>query len=174
MGGDDAVDESKLVLCCALCCVNLSTYPSADCLGCSGKSGICCLNCEFCCKVSLVEADGLMTQRSSFAAPITSSLNLSSKIYLSLELHAYPAGVVVPKSNVMAAAYVTLSPNVAVLSPPRRFPAMTKFHALWRLQGWPCSPSAVVWFPWKRLWIVRRGKMMGDLLFVWHSQGRGA
>ena len=65
MGGDDAVDESKLVLCCALCCVNLSTYPSADCLGCSGKSGICCLNCEFCCKVSVVEADCLHTKITS-------------------------------------------------------------------------------------------------------------
>ena len=144
MGGDDAVDESKLVLCCALCCVNLSTYPSADCLGCSGKSGICCLNCEFCCKVSVAEADCLHTKitslgysflpsnphlTSTFLLPIK-TLNLSSKIYLSLELHAYPAFAVVPKSNVMAAAYVILSPNVAALSPPRRFPAMTKFHAL--------------------------------------------
>ena len=49
--GDDAIDEEKLVLCCALCCANLSTYPSADCLGCSGKVGMCCLNAEFCCKV---------------------------------------------------------------------------------------------------------------------------
>eukprot|EP00956_Cyclotella_meneghiniana_P044058 scaffold300195_cov96-Cyclotella_meneghiniana.AAC.3 len=39
--GDDAIDEEKLVLCCALCCANLSTYPSADCLGCSGKVGMC-------------------------------------------------------------------------------------------------------------------------------------
>ena len=51
MAGDDAVDEDKLVLCCALCCVNLGMYPSADCLGCSGKIGLCCLNCEVCCKV---------------------------------------------------------------------------------------------------------------------------
>ncbi|KAL3799280.1 hypothetical protein HJC23_013005 [Cyclotella cryptica] len=50
MGSDDAVDESKLVLCCALCCANLSTYLTADCLGCSGKVGLCCLNCEVCCK----------------------------------------------------------------------------------------------------------------------------
>ena len=50
--GEDAIDESKLVLCCALCCANLSTYPTADCLGCSGKVGLCCLNAEFCCKVS--------------------------------------------------------------------------------------------------------------------------
>lgn len=51
--GDDAIDEEKLVLCCALCCANMSTYPSADCLGCSGKVGMCCLNAEFCCKVRL-------------------------------------------------------------------------------------------------------------------------
>lgn len=37
----------------ALCCANLSTYPTADCLGCSGKIGLCCLNAEFCCKVSV-------------------------------------------------------------------------------------------------------------------------
>ena len=49
--GDDAIDEGKLVLCCALCCANFSTYPSADCLGCSGKIGCCCLNAEVCCKV---------------------------------------------------------------------------------------------------------------------------
>ncbi|GAX13237.1 hypothetical protein FisN_17Hu171 [Fistulifera solaris] len=48
--GGDAVNEDKLVLCCALCCVNLSVYPSCGCLGCSGKAGICCLNAEVCCK----------------------------------------------------------------------------------------------------------------------------
>ena len=37
MGNDDAVDEDKLVLCCALCCVNASFYPTCDCFGCSGK-----------------------------------------------------------------------------------------------------------------------------------------
>lgn len=38
MGRDyDAVDESKLILCCALCCANVSFYPAFDCLGCSGK-----------------------------------------------------------------------------------------------------------------------------------------
>ena len=51
MAGDDAVDEEKLVLCCALCCHNCSVCPTADCLGCSGKVGLCCLNMEFCCKV---------------------------------------------------------------------------------------------------------------------------
>ena len=50
--GDDAIDEEKLVLCCALCCANHSYYPASDCFGCSGKAGLCCLNCEFCCKVS--------------------------------------------------------------------------------------------------------------------------
>ena len=45
---DDAVDETKLTLCCALCCCNCSTYPS--CALCSGKVGCCCLNCEVCCK----------------------------------------------------------------------------------------------------------------------------
>ena len=51
MGGDDAIDEEDLILCCALCCANLSYYPSADCCGCSGKIGLCCLNAEVCCKV---------------------------------------------------------------------------------------------------------------------------
>jgi len=47
---NDAVDEDKLILCCALCCANCSYYPAVDCLGCSGKVGLCCLNCEVCCK----------------------------------------------------------------------------------------------------------------------------
>ncbi|GAX22523.1 hypothetical protein FisN_14Hh145 [Fistulifera solaris] len=47
---DDAVDEEKVILCCALCCVNLSVYPTCDCWGCSGKAGICCCNAELCCK----------------------------------------------------------------------------------------------------------------------------
>eukprot|EP00566_Odontella_aurita_P025551 CAMPEP_0113563728 /NCGR_PEP_ID=MMETSP0015_2-20120614/21226_1 /TAXON_ID=2838 /ORGANISM="Odontella" /LENGTH=116 /DNA_ID=CAMNT_0000465733 /DNA_START=135 /DNA_END=485 /DNA_ORIENTATION=- /assembly_acc=CAM_ASM_000160 len=46
MGPDDAVDESKLTLCCAVCCANCSTGPFC---GCSGKTGVCCLNCEMCC-----------------------------------------------------------------------------------------------------------------------------
>jgi len=45
----DAVDEDKLLLCCALCCANCSILPTS-CIGCSGKIGLCCLNIEFCCK----------------------------------------------------------------------------------------------------------------------------
>lgn len=30
---DDAVDESKITLCCALCCVNCGLYEAADCCG---------------------------------------------------------------------------------------------------------------------------------------------
>jgi hypothetical protein len=37
MGNNDAVDESKLILCCALCCANISFLPSCGALGCSGK-----------------------------------------------------------------------------------------------------------------------------------------
>ena len=37
MPEDDAVNEENLVLCCALCCANLSLYPSGECFGCSGK-----------------------------------------------------------------------------------------------------------------------------------------
>jgi len=44
----DAVDEEKLTLCCALCCINCSCYPSFAI--CSGKVGVCCLNCEMCFK----------------------------------------------------------------------------------------------------------------------------
>ena len=39
--GDDAVDESKLILCCAVCCANVSLYPTCDCFGCSGKVSAC-------------------------------------------------------------------------------------------------------------------------------------
>jgi hypothetical protein len=35
--GDDAVDEEKVILCCALCCVNCGYYNACDSLGCSGK-----------------------------------------------------------------------------------------------------------------------------------------
>jgi hypothetical protein len=37
MGNNDAVDERKLILCCALCCANISLLPSCGALGCSGK-----------------------------------------------------------------------------------------------------------------------------------------
>lgn len=49
---DDAVDEENIILCCALCCANCGYYNDADCTGCSGKIGLCCLNCEVCCKPS--------------------------------------------------------------------------------------------------------------------------
>ncbi|KAL7474214.1 hypothetical protein ACHAW6_000201 [Cyclotella cf. meneghiniana] len=48
--GKDANDASKLVLFCALCCANLSTFPTVNYTGYSGKVGLCCLNPEFCCK----------------------------------------------------------------------------------------------------------------------------
>ena len=38
----DAVDEDKLVLCCALCCINCSCYNACDCAGCSGKVCVLC------------------------------------------------------------------------------------------------------------------------------------
>jgi len=41
MGGDDAIREEDLILCCGLCCANLSYLPTADCCGCSGKVGLC-------------------------------------------------------------------------------------------------------------------------------------
>merc|ERR550539_119441 len=49
--GDDAVNEEELILCCAVCCANCSllTNPTGF-LSCSGKVGLCCLNCEVCCK----------------------------------------------------------------------------------------------------------------------------
>ena len=48
MPNDDAVDERKALLCCALCCLNCSYYPTCGC--CSGRIGLCCLNLEVCCK----------------------------------------------------------------------------------------------------------------------------
>ncbi len=50
MVNNDAVDESQIALCCAMGCVNCGLYQSADCLGCSGKIGFCCLQAEVCCK----------------------------------------------------------------------------------------------------------------------------
>jgi len=50
MARDDAVDEDNIVLCCALGCANIGLYQDADCAGCSGKAGFCCLNMELCCK----------------------------------------------------------------------------------------------------------------------------
>lgn len=38
MAGDDAVDEDKVTLCCAVCCANCGIYPTEDCCGCSGKA----------------------------------------------------------------------------------------------------------------------------------------
>ena len=42
-GDGDAVDEDELILCCAVCCANLSLYPKLDALGCSGKVRVCCV-----------------------------------------------------------------------------------------------------------------------------------
>jgi hypothetical protein len=53
-GGGDAINEDNLVVCCSLCCANIALYPTCDAVGCSGKVGLCCLNCEVCCKVSLL------------------------------------------------------------------------------------------------------------------------
>ena len=52
MSADDAVEEENIMLCCAICCTNCGLYMDSDCLGCSGKAGVCCLNCEFCFKFS--------------------------------------------------------------------------------------------------------------------------
>ena len=51
-GGDaDAVDESKLMILHGCCCCNSSLYLDCPaCLGCSGNFGLCCLECETCCK----------------------------------------------------------------------------------------------------------------------------
>lgn len=46
----DAVNEAELTLCCALCCTNCSIAGFEDCIGCSGKVGLCCLQCEVCLK----------------------------------------------------------------------------------------------------------------------------
>lgn len=51
-GRDDAVDEDNIALCCALGCINCGLYKDADCMGCSGKIGLCCLNMQMCCKPS--------------------------------------------------------------------------------------------------------------------------
>jgi len=50
MAGDDAVNEEELILCCALCCANCSLLTDGTCISCSGKVGLCCLQCEVCCK----------------------------------------------------------------------------------------------------------------------------
>ncbi|GKZ00748.1 hypothetical protein MPSEU_001026700 [Mayamaea pseudoterrestris] len=49
-GRDDAIDEGKVILCCALGCFNLGLYKAFDAIGCSGKAGLCCVNMECCCK----------------------------------------------------------------------------------------------------------------------------
>jgi hypothetical protein len=52
MARDDAVDEENIALCCAVGCANCGIYKDGDCLGCSGKLGLCCLDMELCCKPS--------------------------------------------------------------------------------------------------------------------------
>ena len=47
---DDAVDEDKLIVVNGCGCCNQSCYNSIGCFGISGKFGICCMNCEACCK----------------------------------------------------------------------------------------------------------------------------
>ena len=50
MPGGDAVNEDEAILCCSLCCINCAAYPACDCLGVSGKLGVCCCNLECCFK----------------------------------------------------------------------------------------------------------------------------
>ena len=47
---EDSIDEDNLILCCACCCSNISVLPTCGALGCSGKVGLACLSCDFCCK----------------------------------------------------------------------------------------------------------------------------
>ena len=50
LANNDAVDEDKLVICFGAGCANCACLPSISCVGCSGKIGLCCLNCEVCLK----------------------------------------------------------------------------------------------------------------------------
>eukprot|EP00986_Skeletonema_menzelii_P013730 scaffold8263_cov128-Skeletonema_menzelii.AAC.2 len=62
MGGDDAIDEERVTLCCALCCANCGFYGTEDCCGCSGKGGLCCLNC-YVTSIACIQGCGIPTRR---------------------------------------------------------------------------------------------------------------
>lgn len=128
--GDDAIDEEKLVLCCALCCANMSTYPSADCLGCSGKVGMCCLNAEFCCKVRLRFSPlptSFFTCIVSDQSPLSRSpFHTMILIDVSLEHPAFPASAVDLSANATDAHASTSKHIAAAVLPRLHFHAMTK------------------------------------------------
>ena len=47
----DAVDENDLTILSACCCTTQALYTECpDCIGCSGKGSICCLEVDSCCK----------------------------------------------------------------------------------------------------------------------------
>ena len=49
--GGDAVNENDLTIVGACCCANQALYTSLpDCIGCSGKATVCCLEVAQCCK----------------------------------------------------------------------------------------------------------------------------
>ena len=162
MAGDDAIDEKDLVLCCALCCVNQSIYPTSDCFGCSGKIGLCCLNIEVCCKVRWNPCVPMCITVSCPA--LTNLFPLCSP-----ERPVFLADAAVLNAKMMDAAAATRNTiAVAALRPPL-FPAMTKYLLLYPLWDWPCTPSADAWFPWRRLWIVKSVWSMRNDLYVHES-----
>ena len=49
----DTIDEQKVQPCCACCCCHWGLYCPCSfpgCLGAEGNCGLCCLQCEVCCK----------------------------------------------------------------------------------------------------------------------------
>jgi hypothetical protein len=47
----DAIDANQMVVCSACLCTSCTLHTGADCLGCSGKSQVCCCEGQSCCKV---------------------------------------------------------------------------------------------------------------------------
>ena len=118
-GDDDAVDEEKIILCCALCCVHCGVYTGWDCPGCSGKIGMCCLNCEVCCKPGApclpcwccgpnIECDGcalMKVQLQAFCLAISAALPCDEEVPPAvniLGLGLYPkCGCCMPQTQAM-------------------------------------------------------------------------
>ena len=183
MGDGDAIDEDKIVLCCAGCCFHMGLYTGGDCCGCTGKVGLCCLNCEVCCQPGKNRTSGLSWQLALFDAGLILTLICRVMIYTCLMSHYHHLNpcccflsilllwtmhsfIQVP--NVFPAFAVDLILNVTAwlvsrpdsmpvavpLLPP--FPVTKKSQLLLLLLDWPSTPRLDAACPSRKPWAVSK------------------
>ena len=150
---EDAVDESKLTLCCALCCANCSTMATC---GCSGRVGLCCTNIEFCCKVSSLLRWLRIMQIIFYSCPLQSLTVSDISFYSAFSPvpQSFPAAASAPPAMVKAASTLRFSSAVSLYLLPSRAPTRFPLQSLSLVL--PSTPRLAAACPWRRLWTGTR------------------